>query len=77
MRTNIEAGWTDDMVRIYEEVNESPNIIAHLYHGVGNAISWAWEPYSKLMTGTPWETIVEEYAPKMEQEIELFNSSLK
>lgn len=76
MKTNIDAGWTEDMVRIYEEVNDSPNIMAHLYTGIGNAMDWAWEPYTAVTTGTPWETVVEEYAPKMEAAIQQFNASL-
>jgi len=64
-------GWSKEMIQVYREVSKAEATIP-LYHGIGSAADWAWEPISKLTKGTPWATIVEEYAPKMQQAIDQF-----
>ena len=66
--SQINAGWTDDMVRVYLKSNKE-TVHPMFAEGIGNALQWAYEPLPELVKGTSWSTIVEKYAPKMDAAI--------
>lgn len=67
-----EYGWTDEAFAINDEMAERKQGVM-LYSGIGYMGDYVWELGYRMRTeDIPWETLVEEYYPLIQAEIDSF-----